>query len=534
MMKRFICLALVCAAVLAVAPIAMAQQKPEPVIRIGDWVEIGNEVFMNIIAAGDIRHNNSHNMDFEDRIRDRSNSRDPFDTSMHDQEGDHWYVEARLGADFRYQKSLRFQILFEWQGTLDGNLIDDRHNDLNPGGTDAFGRAAVTEDESTNLERIWMEYKFEGTPVRFLIGADLWNSDQAGIIGDDDPRAALYFDLPGGIEIGAWAVLQTTSQRLGLQNDHDFYYYVLHGGFKGIKPFVFGVDAVYFRDRSNLTPALGTAGAVRGQQTDTFLIMPSVSGSFGLFTFLLQPMIIFGEVDGGLVGGVQPEYDVFAWGGAAYLEVNLAIVRPFVGLYIGSADDDETDEDLKGFAPLPQREITLTTGTSFFGHLDPSTAIGGRDIVTPARAGSTLFGGQEFGHTVGNPFNDRLSNLAHPGVFTTYGNPGTLVIPAGVKVAPVKSHEFVLAYIYRGMLDSGILESVLGTSISNTLYHEAFVSWEWTLNRHFDIRLSGSVLIPGEGAKDIAATSTTENCAVGGCEGEDLGFHGQARFRARF
>ena len=65
MMKRFICLALVCAAVLAVAPIAMAQQKPEPVIRIGDWVEIGNEVFMNIIAAGDIRHNNSHNMDFE-------------------------------------------------------------------------------------------------------------------------------------------------------------------------------------------------------------------------------------------------------------------------------------------------------------------------------------------------------------------------------------------------------------------------------------------------------------------------------------
>ena len=47
------------------------------------------------------------------------------------------------------------------------------------------------------------------------------------------------------------------------------------------------------------------------------------------------------------------EYDVFAWGGVAYLEVNLAIVRPFVGLYIGSADDDEGDEDLNGFAPLP-------------------------------------------------------------------------------------------------------------------------------------------------------------------------------------
>jgi hypothetical protein len=139
MMKRFVCLALVCAAVLALAPLAMAQQKPEPVIRLGDWVEIGNEVFMNIIAAGDMRYNTSHNMEFEERLQDRSNDRDPFSTSMHDQEGDHFYVEARWGADFRYQKSLRFQILFEWQGVLDGNLIDDRHNDPNPGGTDAAG-----------------------------------------------------------------------------------------------------------------------------------------------------------------------------------------------------------------------------------------------------------------------------------------------------------------------------------------------------------------------------------------------------------
>jgi hypothetical protein len=449
---------------------------------------------------------------------------------MHDQEGDHFYVEARWGADFRFQKSLRFQILFEWQGTLDGNLIDDRHNDLNPGGTDPFGRAAVSEDESTNLERVWAEYKFEGTPFRFLIGADLWYSDQAGIIGDDDPRAAIYFDLPGGMEIGAWAVLQTTTQRLGLQNDHDFMYYVGHFAFKGIKPMVFGLDVAYFRDRSQVTTALANSG----QKTDTFLIMPSFSTSFGPITALLQPMLLLGTVDGGFVAGVQPEYDVFAWGGAAYLEANLGIVRPFVGLYIGSADDDATDDELEGFAPLPQREITLTTGTSFFGHLDPSTAIGGRDIVTPARAGNAAFGGQEFGHTVGNPFNDRLGNTLHPGTNITYGNPGTLVIPAGIMVSPIKSHDLTLAYIYRAMLDSSIIEAALGRSVKESLYHEVMLVWEWTLNRHFDIRLSGSVLIPGEGAKDIAESSTTENCLVGGCQGEDIGFHGQARFRARF
>lgn len=494
---------------------------------------------MNIIASGDMRYNTSYNMDFEDRIRDRANSRDPFSTSNHDQESDVFYVEARWGADFRYQKSLRFQILFEWQGTLDGNLIDDRTNGVSPGGNDAFGRAPSREGEGANLERIWAEYKFEGTPFRFLVGADLWNSDQAGILGDDDPRAAIYFDLPGGIEIGAWAVLQTSSHRLGLQDDHDFMYYVGHFAFNGIKPMVFGLDVAYFRDRSNLTPAVAAGLEFRGQKTDTFLIMPSFSTTFGPIVALLQPMLVVGSMDGAFVAGAQPEYDVFAWGGAAYLEANLGIVRPFVGLYIGSADDDAGDGDLQGFAPFPQQEITLTTGTSFFGHLDQATAVGGRDIVTPARAtggalGADIFGGQEFGHTVGNPFNDRLSNGLHPGVFTTYGNPGTLVIPAGVIVNPIKSHQLTLAYIYRAMLDSSIIETALGRSIDETLYHEIFLQWEWTLNRHFDIRLSGSVLLPGSGAKDIAETSTTENCAAGGCLGEDIGFHGQARFRARF
>jgi hypothetical protein len=516
----------------------MAQQKPEPVIRLGEWIEIGNEVFMNIIASGDMRYNTSYEMDFEDRIQDRSNNRDPFDTAMHDQEGDHFYVEARWGADFRYQKSLRFQILFEWQGTLDGNLIDDRHNDLNPGGTDAFGRAAVSEDESTNLERIWAEYKFEGTPFRFLVGADLWYSDQAGIIADDDPRAAIYFDLPGGLEIGAFAVLQTTSQRLGLQNDHDFTYYVGHVSYKGLKPMVFALDAVYFRDRSSTSLAAAAGNAFVGQKTDSFLIMPSWSGSFGILTALLQPMLLFGTVDGGFAAG-RPEYDVFAWGGAAYLEANLGVVRPFLGLVIGSADDDATDDELEGFAPFPQREITAITGTSFYGHLDKAVGMGTRDIVTPARnaavaGGGALFGGQEFGHTVGNPFNDRIANFAHPGLNHTYGNPGTLLIPAGVQLSPVKSHELVLAYLYRAMLDSAIVETALGRSVNETLYHEVFFQWEWALNRHFDIRLSGSVLIPGSGAKDIAEASTAESCAVEGCQGEDLGFYGQARFRARF
>ena len=131
-----------CAVVLVLVSVAAAQQKPEPVIRIGDWVEIGNEAFMNIIASGDFRYNTAHNMDFEDRTRDRACDRDPFSTVCINQETDGVFVQARWGADFRYQKNFLFQVIFQWEGALDGNLIDDRHNDLNPGGTDIFGREA--------------------------------------------------------------------------------------------------------------------------------------------------------------------------------------------------------------------------------------------------------------------------------------------------------------------------------------------------------------------------------------------------------
>jgi hypothetical protein len=265
-------------------------------------------------------------------------------------------------------------------------------------------------------------------------------------------------------------------------------------------------------------------------------------------------MFLFGSVEScdtcaGLGGAAQIDYDAFAWAIVAYLEANLGMVRPFVGLFLGSADDDRDDQDLNGFAPLPQREITLVTATRFYGFMDPAMSFGTRDVVTPARSAAAgrgaLFGGQEFAHTVGNPFNDRIANFEHIGLNHTYGNPGTLTIPVGVKIAPVKGHDFTLAYIYRAMLDSAILEQALpGVTISESLTHEIFLQWVWALSRHFDIRLSGNILIPGEGAKDIAATSTATATGVAGtgggcsvaptCEGNDVGFRGQIRFRAMF
>jgi hypothetical protein len=131
-MKRFTQLVLGCFVGLIMTSFAAAQQVPSQVIRLGDWVEIGNEVFMNIIASSDIRYQTTHNYDFEDKIQDRVRSRDNLATVDHGGEGDFVWVENRLGADFRYQKSLKFQILFEHQSVMDGNLIDNARGTVGP------------------------------------------------------------------------------------------------------------------------------------------------------------------------------------------------------------------------------------------------------------------------------------------------------------------------------------------------------------------------------------------------------------------
>jgi hypothetical protein len=114
----------------------------------------------------------------------------------------------------------------------------------------------------------------------------------------------------------------------------------------------------------------------------------------------------------------------------------------------------------------------------------------------------------------------------------------------GLKVFPVKGHQITGWYTYRAFADSALVEAafIRGTdrgftgSINKTLYHELGAFWQWTLNPHFDIRLTGNIGIAGEGGKDIARLSDCAgaNQPFRSCEGEDVALRGEARFRARF
>ena len=228
---------------------AVAQQTLQPVTRLGNYIEVGNDVWMHIIATTDARYKTIENSDFENQVRDQTLSRNPSNTAQHEQEGDLFYAELRFGAEFKYQKNLHFYLLFEHQQVFDGNLIDDRANTSNPGGTDVFGRAASTENPGFRVERFWTRYRFEGTPLTLFVGAELKQVSQTGIYGNDDPGVGVELEF-GNLELSAKAYIERESMRLGLENDNDLVDYAFTAAYN-LAPHRFGVDVVWFRDRFN-------------------------------------------------------------------------------------------------------------------------------------------------------------------------------------------------------------------------------------------------------------------------------------------
>jgi hypothetical protein len=625
-MKRLTQIALVCVLMLAVTSLAAAQgtlQVPsgaaQPAVRFGNFIEVGNDILMHIIATNQFTYQTTTDFDFEKNVRDRVASRNPQSNINQGGESDTLWMLTRFGVDFRYQKSTEVQIVMQQRTALDGNTTDDRFNSTNPGGTDIFGRAAVTENKGYFCTFCWLDYQFEGTPLRLRVGFDLWQLDQAGLIGDNDPRIAFFGDF-GDFDVTAAAVYQFESQRLGLTNDNDLIYYTFSAGYN-LKPHRFQLDVTYTRDRFNGAETGNANGAVlfRGQKQDTVLVSGSWSGRAGPVRALVQGMVMLGTSKGaneagidraGLTGirGPDRNYDVFAGGVVAYGEVDLGIVRPFLGFIWGSADGDPTDHKLHGFSPQPFGTTTQQTGTTWFAQFDTSNAFSARDYSCPARfqglgvnpaapgvatanpgasgipgrpatptgelplsptnnpkqvvagqqnpyATGIGFSGSspgnafvECSHGVTNVFNEGFGNTSHLGIETALSNPGTLLIPAGVRVFPAKGYEINAWYMYKAMLNVTLVEAAFApeiqarglSGIRKGMYQELGGSVLWTLNPNFDIRLAGNIAIPLGGYIDMAHLA---NCNAGGgcayvgsarCGGNNPALRGEVRFRARF
>src|SRR5919202_1458797 len=98
MARRLAQVALMGVLMLAVASLAAAQQEPQSVVRLGNFIEVGNDVWMHILATGDFRYRTTHNYDFENRVRDRINSRNPSDSVPQEGEFDGAWALLRFGV----------------------------------------------------------------------------------------------------------------------------------------------------------------------------------------------------------------------------------------------------------------------------------------------------------------------------------------------------------------------------------------------------------------------------------------------------
>src|SRR5262249_28109485 len=152
---------------LAMASLAAAQARQaaptegglQPVVRLGNFIEVGNDVWMHIIATADIRYSSVQNQDFETNVPYRASSRHPESTAAQVAESDENWILLRFGGEFRYQKSLAMYMEFEERKLIDGNTMDDRANCTNPGGTNVFGTAASTENPGFRITQLYIDYK---------------------------------------------------------------------------------------------------------------------------------------------------------------------------------------------------------------------------------------------------------------------------------------------------------------------------------------------------------------------------------------
>ena len=111
----------------------------------------------------------------------------------------------------------------------------------------------------------------------------------------------------------------------------------------------------------------------------------------------------------------------------------------------------------------------------------------------------------------------------------------------GLKAYPAKGQELVGWYVYRGMVNTTLLEvafapELAGKSIGKAQIHEVGGYYQWTPNPYFDIRLSGNIAFLGSGFKAIARLADCDLATAGvqACDGNNIALKAEIRFRARF
>ena len=233
------------------------------------------------------------------------------------------------------------------------------------------------------------------------------------------------------------------------------------------------------------------------------------------------------------------------------------MVRPFRGCLWHRGRGPDGSPPAR-FSVQPVSDSTQITSTGFFDQLDTSSVFALRDYSCPARSqglmahawvpGNPYAAGTQALGNVGAqrnaPIAPRMSLTHAWGAPRTWGScPPTRIrdagCPGGAEGLSAKGHNLAGWYVYRAMVRHQSVGERLCRNGAVGVFARRSITvgeWVWTLNPHFDIRLSGEIAIPGEGYKDLARLADCDPNAAGvqSCAGNDPALKGEARFRARF
>src|SRR5262249_11935022 len=132
---------------------------------------------------------------------------------------------------------------------------------------------------------------------------DLWTLDQAGTIGDNDPRIAVFGEF-GDLDVLAAAERGYSAQRLGVENADAVWAYHFRAGYN-LKPARLQLDVVWMRDRffgaeTGAGRSIGVPTGFQGQKLDSVQVIGSWTGRVGPVRGLLQGSIVTGNARGGV------------------------------------------------------------------------------------------------------------------------------------------------------------------------------------------------------------------------------------------
>jgi len=251
-----------------------------------------------------------------------------------------------------------------------------------------------------------------------------------------------------------------------------------------------GDDKLYF-DENGFLVRPASLGLEQGRDYDAFYLGLNGDGHFGRLNLTFATYAALGEVKPGVF--TREDTDIKAFFGAAEASVDFDWIRLRASFLYASGDGDPFDEDAKGFDAIFENPIFAGADTSFWIRQaipfigGGAVALSGRNAVLPSLRPSKEQG---------------QSNFTNPGL-RLYGIGADFDVTPQIRLSTnFNKLYFDDTAVLEVARNQGPIDSDIGWDLSLALIYRPLFS------QNIVFRLSGAVLLPGDGYKQLFEDET--------------------------